>query len=441
MIVKNGARGLPACLASVRGIADRIVIGDTGSTDNGMAIAREFGAEIFDVPWTEDYAAARNQVLARAQCDWVLVLDADEQLDGSAVQTLPALVASGAADAFQSSIRSYVDALDYRANGGTAQRNDSLLERAASYPAYLQTRNTRLFRRDPAIYFEHRVHENVLDRLVALGRKLAHASLVIHHFGYVEDSSEERAGKTAFYGSLSRQKAAAEPENGWAQLEMGMHALDCEKDPRAALPFLLRAGSLAPALADAWLYAGICLLRLESYEQAGRSLGRALELQPRNPLVHASLGDLAFAVGDPRAARERYRQARQLGEVSPLCLAKLGSSEVQLGAAAEGMAKLQAAAALASGSAEILDMLAMAALLAGQPAAAREAIARRMRLGPLNRFGALVAGSVYLHSGSGQQASAIAAEALLRYPGDPQLLALATGPAMGEVVNEADARC
>ena len=66
-IVKNGARGLPACLASVRGIADRIVIGDTGSTDDGMAIARGFGAEIFNVPWTEDYAAARNGALARTR--------------------------------------------------------------------------------------------------------------------------------------------------------------------------------------------------------------------------------------------------------------------------------------------------------------------------------------------------------------------------------------
>ncbi len=429
MIVKNGAAGLARCLGSVHGIADRIVIGDTGSTDGGMAIAKSYGAEVFDVAWTDDYAAARNRVLARATCDWVLVLDADEQLDPAAREILPVLAASDSADAFQSAVRSYVDALDYRANGCAAKVNDSTLERAAAHPAYFETLNTRLFRRDPEIYFEHSVHESVLDRLIELGRKRAHAPFVIHHFGYVEDAPEERTGKTAFYGKLSRRKAEAEPENGWAQLEMGMHALDCEKDCRAALPFLTRACSLDPGSAMARLYAGICHLRLGAQGEARRHLRRALELQPENALAHASLGDLSFALAEYGAAREQFHRARELGDASPLCLAKLGSSEVQLGSGVAGMEKLQAAAALAPGSAEILDMVAVAALLAGQRSAAKEAVVRRAELGPLSSFGSLVAASVYLHIGCRAQAAAVLDEALARFPGDAQLAALAKSAA------------
>lgn len=50
MIVKNGAPGIARCLASVQGIADRITIGDTGSTEDTLQIAREFGASIVSVP-------------------------------------------------------------------------------------------------------------------------------------------------------------------------------------------------------------------------------------------------------------------------------------------------------------------------------------------------------------------------------------------------------
>ena len=81
MIVKNESEWLENCLESVCAIADEIVIGDTGSTDNSKQIAAEFKARIMDVPWTDDFAAARNAVLATATSDWLLHMDADETLD------------------------------------------------------------------------------------------------------------------------------------------------------------------------------------------------------------------------------------------------------------------------------------------------------------------------------------------------------------------------
>ena len=67
MIVRDEEDNLPHCLRSVRGIFDEIVVVDTGSVDRTREIAREFGAQVFDFAWIDDFAAARNAALS--PCD------------------------------------------------------------------------------------------------------------------------------------------------------------------------------------------------------------------------------------------------------------------------------------------------------------------------------------------------------------------------------------
>ena len=87
MIVKNGAQSLGLCLQSVSGMVSQIVVADTGSTDNSADIARQFGATVVSVPWENHFANARNAALALMQTDWVLVLDADEELDARSAES------------------------------------------------------------------------------------------------------------------------------------------------------------------------------------------------------------------------------------------------------------------------------------------------------------------------------------------------------------------
>ena len=67
MIVKNEARSLARCLDSVAPWVDKMIVLDTGSTDDTIAIARAHGAEVYERRWTNDFAAARNAALARSQ--------------------------------------------------------------------------------------------------------------------------------------------------------------------------------------------------------------------------------------------------------------------------------------------------------------------------------------------------------------------------------------
>lgn len=80
MIVKNEAAHLARCLASVQAWVDEIILVDTGSTDETIAIAESFQARIFSFAWCNDFAAARNVSLAQAQGEWIFVIDADEEL-------------------------------------------------------------------------------------------------------------------------------------------------------------------------------------------------------------------------------------------------------------------------------------------------------------------------------------------------------------------------
>ena len=72
-IVKNEAARLSRSLASLSGAVDEIVVVDSGSTDDTVRIAEEFGAQVFQSPWRDDFSAARNVSLSKATGDWILV--------------------------------------------------------------------------------------------------------------------------------------------------------------------------------------------------------------------------------------------------------------------------------------------------------------------------------------------------------------------------------
>lgn len=80
MIVKDEEANISRCLESISSFVDEIIIFDTGSSDQTKAICEKFGAKIFDYEWNNDFSQARNACIKEASSDWILWLDADEQL-------------------------------------------------------------------------------------------------------------------------------------------------------------------------------------------------------------------------------------------------------------------------------------------------------------------------------------------------------------------------
>lgn len=78
MIVKNEEDVIGRCLDCVQGIADEIIVIDTGSTDRTKEIVKEYTKKLYDFTWIDDFAAARNFAFSKATKNYILWLDADD---------------------------------------------------------------------------------------------------------------------------------------------------------------------------------------------------------------------------------------------------------------------------------------------------------------------------------------------------------------------------
>jgi glycosyltransferase involved in cell wall biosynthesis len=87
LITINEEHNLPRALASLAGIADEIVVVDSGSTDRTAEIASAHGVSFFERPFT-NHADQKNYAASRARNDWILLVDADEELSGELRESL-----------------------------------------------------------------------------------------------------------------------------------------------------------------------------------------------------------------------------------------------------------------------------------------------------------------------------------------------------------------
>lgn len=196
MIVRDEARCLARCLGSIEDLVDEIVVVDTGSTDDTVAIAERFGAIVAHRRWDDDFSAPRNLSLDIATGDWVLYIDADEH------------VVSGDRTLLEAARRAQPDALALRL----------LLRSNRGHTPY---RELRLWQHRSDIRFRGRIHEQVvvdIDRLVEAGGGVVGAvDLLVEHDGYEGD----QAAKNRRNLPILLQELAGDPERVFLWLHLG----------------------------------------------------------------------------------------------------------------------------------------------------------------------------------------------------------------------------
>jgi len=191
MIVKNAERDLPRCLDSVRDLAGELIVVDTGSTDATTRIAARYGAEVIPFDFTiVDFAAARNQAIARASGRWILMLDADETLDRASAPMVERLVA-----------------LDENA-GYFLKRHNHWSDSLNPTTDYV----VRLFPNRPNCRYRGRVHETIDASILSGGGRLLKTEIRIDH-NFASDQ-EARRRKNHWYIEILKEEIAADPSDG-----------------------------------------------------------------------------------------------------------------------------------------------------------------------------------------------------------------------------------
>ncbi len=160
MIVKNEEEMLPRLLTSIRGLADEVIVVDTGSTDRTVDIAESFAARIHYFPWCNDFSAARNESLRHATKEYILWLDADDEVGP------------------QEHIK-ILRAIKSHRNAGLFLKLKNIQERDVSESLQL-----RIFPNHRGITFEGRVHEQALYSLMRAGIPTFPCDAVVVHHGY-----------------------------------------------------------------------------------------------------------------------------------------------------------------------------------------------------------------------------------------------------------------
>jgi tetratricopeptide (TPR) repeat protein len=356
MIVRDAAATMAACLESVRGVVDEIVVADTGSTDETIAIATRYDAQVIRVTWRDHFAAARNEALKAVKSDWVLVLDADERLDPSAGSQIRALIGDESTAAYQVTVRNYVFSLEDRIWDRAAKPNDSKLPFARNYPAYVEQENVRLFRHLEEIYFIGRVHESVGSRVFETHRKLGHGAFCIHHFG-LGANAETRAHKNHFYRRLGREKLREWPQSAQTHLELGLVELDGFGNLEEALELFERACRLDPRFGAAWFFRGLTLTKLRRMRDALKCLSEAERQGHLTSLVYETQGDAHYNLKEYERACENYDRALHRNAGSPLLESKLGLAVMRAGNVERGLGLIRQAAKSNPGAGELHDRL------------------------------------------------------------------------------------
>lgn len=319
MIVKDEARNLPRALASVRGLADEIIVLDTGSGDDTPMIAAAAGAKVNFLMWGDDFAIARNASLDQATQDWILVLDADETL----TEVGQKLIATIKAEKPLGDIAP-TDLLMI-----TATRR----EVGAKQSPYTQV--SRLFRNLAAIKYQRPIHESIDDSVKSVMADEAHwqiaqlSAALIEHTGY-SVTADQAKDKFKRAERIMTRHLAANPDDALVANKLGalyVQAKEWDK-ARALLQQALEAEKLPPLTEyEAHYHLGILHRHTEAFGAAEAAYRKAITVPIAGLLklsAYLNLGALLKLQGDLDGAIAQYEAAGRIDPQQPLTFFSLG---------------------------------------------------------------------------------------------------------------------
>jgi hypothetical protein len=312
-LTRNEQRHVGRAVASVREVADEVVVVDTGSSDRTAEVAAAAGAAVVQFTWGDDFGAGRNYTLRQAKGDWVLWMNATEQLLPEGREPLRRCMEQTDAFGYFVRIQNVADEPD--------------LDPAPAKPKPLgETMDLRLFRRRPDLpdLFVGRLHPHFRPEVIAAvrtdGLHVPHSDVVLRAY---LDARPPAPSKLRFSARLLELELQDRPGQLHYLIEYGRTLLLLD-DPRAddvlaqaaEQVYEFRHAPSPPSHKVQVLL--IQQLALPAGRRRGRmTYGDAADLAarwfPDSPNVLWTLAEQAFLRKDYAGAAESLRRLLHLG--------------------------------------------------------------------------------------------------------------------------------
>ncbi len=296
MIVMDGDQFLAPLLKEAKLWVDEIIIGVTGSNGNIKEIATDAGATVLDIPWQDDFSAARNEVQRACSSHWILSLDADEQISPNDWRVLVDFTAGSANQqqpvAVSLTTRNYlISGIHSRGKVAVPDPDPHQLAARPLSSSFVPTCKVRLFPNRKGIEYRSIFQETVESSLREACIPIVELPAVIHHLGNLTVDTR----RDEFHFKMALSKTRHQPHDAVAWSELATAAIKC--------------GDLSEALA---------------------AVDRALILNPGNPANRLCLGWLFKKNGQLDAADMQLAAVAGLGTVSDIELAEASHMRAQI---------------------------------------------------------------------------------------------------------------
>jgi hypothetical protein len=213
LMVKNEEHEILRQIVQYREWADAFVVVDTGSTDHTQKLCAEFEIPVIPFRCCDqaqepthmlcDYGAARNYAIEQCTTDYILFLDADEQLQRKEYQRIPLLLLEGA-DGYVCTLNNYIPT-----QGKT--------------PSVYPTIQARVFKNRKEIRYAPAIHETLEEAFKNPELLLIKTEVEIDHMGYLRQSPQDRAAKAERYAKLLQECIAKDPTDARSLFALGQH--------------------------------------------------------------------------------------------------------------------------------------------------------------------------------------------------------------------------
>jgi len=296
IIFRNDIRSIERCLKALQPLRDAIpcelIMADTGSMDGSREVADRYADEVFNFPWIDDFAAARNSVVDRCTGQWCLTVDTDEYLDEDITELTDFLRSGGGNTiACQVNIRNY----------STYEMNDS----------YSDFYALRMVRRSSGARYKGAIHEAWSDFQNG-GAVNCLSKTVFHHDGYV--NMGQNPAKLERNMSLLRKKLRSDQRNLLIRLqiiESGFQEPDHVEQLRKAVTLVRRKAEGWQTFGPPIFRHAVSIARGKKLPELEKWAEQAVEWFPNSYYTRI---DVAFHMMMEALERKDYEECIRRGE-------------------------------------------------------------------------------------------------------------------------------